>query len=383
MQEVSYEDEPEHEDLVTTVSNLASVRKAQGRLSEAAEGYERALRMEEKVYAATQPNHPELATTISSLAGVREAQGRLQEAEEGYERALRIREIVFADELDHPSLTMTAQKLAGVREARSAVRVTDTLDGWLWPECTRYSGLVVKRPFNGRFNEFQGHVDDASIWIKESMTIVHDGRQDLSSMLAERVDALLTKAALPTSFAEQIRSDACSMGKTVMSLCPAARTIEVKLETFGRNSCARWHQDHYVVRTIVSYTGAIGTEYTADPNVNFGELRNCGHNSCVIRDASQVFAVDVGDFLCIKGIKYPEGASGLVHKAPETRYHPDGRVIQRLCLKVDVSELAEDDGDDASTGPLLCFPVDESESTTGRTSRRRSGTAVEVCGCPP
>merc|ERR1740121_1284600 len=125
-------------------------------------------------------------------------------------------------------------------------------------------------------------------------------------------------------------------------LCPSAQTIDVKLEVFGENSCARWHQDHYVARAIVSYTGTVGTEYTNDANVDFWELKNCGNNACVIRDVHQIFAVDVGDFLCIKGTKYPTGASGLVHKAPEKRYHSDGRVVKRLCLKIDVPELAED-----------------------------------------
>ena len=91
---------------------------------------------------------------------------------------------------------------------------------------------------------------------------------------------------------------------------------------------------------IVSYTGLVGTEYTDDDNVDFFELENCGNNECVIRDASKIRAVDTGDIFLMKGTRYPTAALGLpvglVHKSPEKRYHPDGRVINRLLLKIDV-----------------------------------------------
>ena len=57
-----------------------------------------ALRLEETVYKET-PNHPELAGTINDLAGVHEALGRLSEAAEGYERALRMLRAAQADNL--------------------------------------------------------------------------------------------------------------------------------------------------------------------------------------------------------------------------------------------------------------------------------------------
>jgi hypothetical protein len=167
------------------------------------------------------------------------------------------------------------------------------------------------------------------------------------------------------------------MGETGAQMCPFGRSIDIKLEISGENTCSRWHQDRYVARAIVSYTGIVGTEYTNDPNVDFWELENCGKNECVIRDKRQVFGVDVGDFLLIKGTLYPTGASGLVHKAPEKRYHPDGRVIQRLCLKVDVPELADtfDYEDEMMTPSAPAWPLTSSRTPENRVNRAASSTA--------
>ena len=86
----------------------------------------------------------------------------------------------------------------------------------------------------------------------------------------------------------------------------------------------------------MSYTGSVGTEYTSHANVDFWELNNCGNNACIIKQPDQVFAVDVGDMLFIKGTLFPWGSNGLVHKAPEKRYHSNGNIINRLVLKIDV-----------------------------------------------
>ena len=61
---------------------VGSMVGRQGKLAEAAAGFERALKMKEVAYAE-EPYHPDLATTVHDLAVVREAQGRLTEAAEG------------------------------------------------------------------------------------------------------------------------------------------------------------------------------------------------------------------------------------------------------------------------------------------------------------
>ena len=77
-----------------------------------------ALRLEETVYKET-PNHPELAGTINDLAGVHEALGRLSEAAEGYERALRMLRAAQADNLgdeeESEEVLTTSKSLMRVR----------------------------------------------------------------------------------------------------------------------------------------------------------------------------------------------------------------------------------------------------------------------------
>ena len=82
LQEAAHADQPNHRELAIAVHNLAGVWEAQGKLAEAAAGFERALKMKEVAYAE-EPYHPDLATTVHDLAVVREAQGRLTEAAEG------------------------------------------------------------------------------------------------------------------------------------------------------------------------------------------------------------------------------------------------------------------------------------------------------------
>ena len=125
-------------------------------------------------------------------------------------------------------------------------------------------------------------------------------------------------------------------------MIPEARQFELKLEVFGENLCSRWHEDHFVGRAITSYTGTVGTEWARDSNVNHWELRHCGNNDCIILDKDAVETIGVGDILFIKGTKFPRGATGLVHKSPQKRYHEDGRILNRLVLKVDVMELDEE-----------------------------------------
>ena len=103
----------------------------------------------------------------------------------------------------------------------------------------------------------------------------------------------------------------------------------------GENACPRWHRDEYCARAIVSYNSA-GTQYTADDNVDFWELENCGNNACIIKDTSRIQSVNVGDVFFMKGLTFPGGSNGLVHKSPEVKHHYNGLVVNRLVLKIDV-----------------------------------------------
>ena len=47
----------------------------------------------------------------------------------------------------------------------------------------------------------------------------------------------------------------------------------------------------------------------------------------------------------IKGTKFPGvSGSGLVHRSPDKRFHEDGRIVNRLVLKVDVMSTGGNEG---------------------------------------
>jgi len=223
-----------------------------------------------------------------------------------------------------------------------ALFVSDSLNGWFKPESREHKGLLVSRTI-GAWDDRQidgfGGVNLAGARIgglQHLKAIVVNSDDDLSARLLESVGNLLAVAALPESLSDQIRSDACSIGCAAGAMCPSARELELNLEIVGENTCARWHKDQFVGRAIVSYTGDVGTEYSHDSNVNSWELHNGGTNEGIIRDVDEVESVGVGDILFIKGTQFPHGKAGLVHKSPEKRFHEDGRIVNRLLLKVDV-----------------------------------------------
>jgi len=224
--------------------------------------------------------------------------------------------------------------------------VANSVEGWKHPEGLNHNGLLVKRP--RQWDTHQAWVDRAAAgrFFGENESIgaepVRNGsREELEARLRLTVSEILSKTqaggeSLPAPLAEQIGRDVCSIGTAVGELCPSSPFLEVRLEIMGENTCARWHQDNYVGRAIVSYTGATGTDYTPDSNVNIWEMENCGNNDHIIHNQAEVRSVDVGDILFIKGKGYPEGAKAMIHKSAEKHYGRDGRLVHRLVLKVDV-----------------------------------------------
>lgn len=134
---------------------------------------------------------------------------------------------------------------------------------------------------------------------------------------------------------ELVAQDAQAIASATRKLVPQAKQLIMKLELFGTSACIRWHQDHYVCRSIVSYNCS-ATHYTADSNVNFHALNHGAKNEDIIHDKSLIRAANVGDVLLMKGAKYSGEARALVHKSPEIKYQ-NGQVQTRLVLKVDVA----------------------------------------------
>jgi Flp pilus assembly protein TadD len=64
---------PEHPDKATSLSNLAVLLQARGKLAEAEPMYREALAVSQKVLG---PEHPDTAQSLNNLAGLLRAQGK-------------------------------------------------------------------------------------------------------------------------------------------------------------------------------------------------------------------------------------------------------------------------------------------------------------------
>lgn len=224
-----------------------------------------------------------------------------------------------------------------------------SLSQWFTAEADRHQGLRVARPMNPA--QWQPLADH--LWRTSTREQIGDGLSyevvDLSPLAGEaavqnrlRASALAVTKNLPPALADIVSNDAQSLADATRKLVPQAKEIVMKLELFGTSTCARWHQDNYVCRALVSYNCS-GTDYTADSNVDFKELFYCGNNDCIIRDKARIRNVSPGDLVFIKGTKFPGQAQGLVHKSADVRHHADGMVQSRLLLKVDCTVLDESD----------------------------------------
>ena len=206
-----------------------------------------------------------------------------------------------------------------------------TLDDWLQPASLKHPGLLLaRRPF---WKDCQVAVDRDDAWRRRTVRLCRGatGFGDLS----HAADELLKTVTLPQDVREAVRGDVLEVGSVVDRLCPSSCCLEFKLERIGEDCCTRWHRDNYVARAIISYNSA-ATVYTPDQNVDLWQLDNGGKNEQIIKDPSKCCSANVGDVFLMKGKKFPCGPKGLIHKSPAIQYHHNGRVLNRLVLKVDV-----------------------------------------------
>ena len=153
---------------------------------------------------------------------------------------------------------------------------------------------------------------------------------------------------LPPALAPVVAADAIAIAQWVEALT-GVPDVTLKLEIMGRNNCKRWHQDYYLGRVIVTYgDGVPGTWFTEDSNVDFWQLENRGQNNTIVQDLSRTCLAEVGDICLIKGRKWHglrqhPGSTmfGAVHRSPEVPLYPNGRLPNRLLLKVDC-DIQED-----------------------------------------
>ena len=222
--------------------------------------------------------------------------------------------------------------------ATPALYTTGRFNDWAVPQSWDFPGLCVKRPLAKEWNAFLPEIE-AAFAERDSLqetVVLRGAEEDRIEQVQQAVRKLVASVALPSDLTEQISTDACHIAKAIRSLCPSTGEIHVKLETFGENTCSRWHRDNMVCRAIVCYTGTIGTQFTPTVNVNMDELRSCSNQDHIIRDQSKIASLGLGDVILIKGTGWPHAVRELVHRSPPLSYLPDGRVMTRLLLKLDV-----------------------------------------------
>lgn len=228
----------------------------------------------------------------------------------------------------------------------NTVCMCDCVQECLQERCKNFRGVHVRRPQTLR--PVQSHVDllgslgalgPESI-VEETVQLARvgcseDGIAAEWSSKARRLLRQVGGPGLPVDLSQQIQRDCVELGMVMAKMFPDTGEMQLKLELLGSRFCARWHQDNCICRAIITYNG-LGTVYTHDDNVNRWALGNHSSNDHIIRDASDVLRAYSGDVLLMKGKRFPNAVNGLVHRSPDFRYHADGSIMHRLCLKIDV-----------------------------------------------
>ena len=120
----------------------------------------------------------------------------------------------------------------------------------------------------------------------------------------------------------------------------------MQVEIVGKNSCGRWHQDQYVGRATVSYTGP-GTWLVDDESVQFDQFQatrgtpNQVSDPLIVPDYGSIHRTHVNSVVLIKGNSWPGITGvGVTHKSPNVPADENGNpVVKRLMLKVDLSMI--------------------------------------------
>lgn len=145
-------------------------------------------------------------------------------------------------------------------------------------------------------------------------------------------------------FREKVRYDAEALAFMMRRLSPESPWLKLQTEIIGRNSCSRWHQDNYVGRVLVTYTGP-GTWAVDDREVDYDQLALTRGAPTEISDPAIVPAfgkikkTPTNAVLLMKGDAWPGiTRPGLTHKSPNVPRDEHGEpVLKRLILKVDLA----------------------------------------------
>ena len=149
---------------------------------------------------------------------------------------------------------------------------------------------------------------------------------------------------MPGVFRDAVKQDAEALAALITSLCPRVPWMNLSTEIVGRNSCSRWHQDNYVGRAIITYTGP-GTWAVDDKSVCFDQIERTVHaptdvsNEAVVPRFESIHRAPTNAVLLMKGKQWPGiRGTGLTHKSPDVRRDAKGEPeCLRFVLKVDLS----------------------------------------------
>lgn len=106
------------------------------------------------------------------------------------------------------------------------------------------------------------------------------------------------------------------------------KRMKIQIEVVKTNKCRLFHQDCYRQRLLCTYVGP-GTEWLDHENVN-REALGKGQNENIVKDATQINRAKAFEVLLIKGSKYDEHETGVVHRSPPIEHDRQIRVLLKI-----------------------------------------------------
>ena len=150
-------------------------------------------------------------------------------------------------------------------------------------------------------------------------------------------------AGLPDEFRDAVRNDAESISAMLLRLCPAANCLTLHIDIIGFNACQRWHEDNYVGRATVTYSGP-GTWMVDDASVRYDQFKatigtpTATSDPRIVPRFEDIHRAPPNAIALIKGKQWPGiRGNGLIHKSPNVPCKNGRPVLKRLLLKVDLS----------------------------------------------
>lgn len=206
--------------------------------------------------------------------------------------------------------------------AQLAVKRCTGLADWSAAVAAKNAGLLVQRPLRTLDALANMGFDGLQLCVERAATDI-DGDMQQGQLVVARlplgvpewatekeVETLQGFHALLLEWLQQPEIVQLLVDDT-KALCAAMKRIaagkcnglEIKVELIGANSCRKWHHDHFVGRSIITYSGLQGTMFCDSPATNLEQI--------VQSEAmATVASAEVGDILFMKGAKFDANGDG-------------------------------------------------------------------------